>query len=148
MSMLYHTTNNVGQYGMVVLYWLVIQNFIQSVILKKLIKNMVPEFVAIIPYFTVWCKINKNTNDVIMDQWSLNFKYFVNKLIDFYFFHLWWYIFLYSISIVIIITNCNKIIEIRQYHTSKRTQKRSFMLINYYIDICQYSYVIKIQKII
>lgn len=147
MSMLYHTTNNVGQYGMVVLYWLVIQNFIQSVILKKLIKNMVPEFVAIIPYFTVWCKINKNTNDRYYG-WSLNFKYFVNKLIDFYFFHLWWYIFLYSISIVIIITNCNKIIEIRQYHTSKRTQKRSFMLINYYIDICQYSYIIKIQKII
>lgn len=71
MSMLFHITNNVGQYGMVVLYWLVIQNFIQFVILKKLIKNMVPEFVAIIPYFTVWCKINKNTNDVIMDQWSL-----------------------------------------------------------------------------
>lgn len=69
--MLFHITNNVGQYGMVVLYWLVIQNFIQFVILKKLIKNMVPEFVAIIPYFTVWCKINKNTNDVIMDQWSL-----------------------------------------------------------------------------
>lgn len=68
--MLYHITNNDGQYGMVELYWLVIQNFIQSVILKKLIKNMVPEFVAIIPYFTVWCKINKNTNVVIMDQWS------------------------------------------------------------------------------
>lgn len=140
MSMLYHITNNVGQYGMVVLYWLVIQNFIQFVILKKLIKNMVPEFVAIIPSFTVWCKINKNTNDVIMDQWSLNFKYSVNKLIDFYFFHLqWWYIFLYGkyifIVIIIIVIKLQKYVNITLVNAHKKEILCSSIIILIYANI-------------
>lgn len=71
---------------------------------------------------------------------SLNFKYSVNKLVDFYFFHLRrWYIFLYgkciSIVIIIIVIKLQKYANITLVNAHKKEILCSSIIILIYANI-------------